>query len=1079
MDLSSIRYGLVLAGLLIITLVVIPASAGSSLIYTPPTFVTEWGSLGSDPGQFYDAQGIAVSPITGNVYVSDNGNNRIQEFTSNGTFITQWGSEGSDPGQFEGPAGIAVDPNTGNVYVADYCNGSIQEFTQSGTHIGQWNTYGFDPNEGDQWVAGLAFGPNGNLYATLTARNEDDGIQEYTPSGGFVAQFSSRSLLAYAIAVNASGYVYVPNYDHVEVYAPSGAYLTQWGSLGIDPAPAGIVIDANGDIYVGDPGHHQILKYTSDGTVVNWLQWWDDGNVQQQFNYPEEIAIGPNGHMYVCDMDRIIEFSIAPTVTEVSPAYGSSTGDTSVTITGNDFIGASKVNFGTTETTDFTVNSDGSITVTSPPETAGVVNITVTTPYGTSVTSSADKFTYMPGAPTVTGISPASGIPTGGTNVTITGTGFFDETGSADVNAVYFGTMPATNVTAICDSSINVTAPAGTGKVDVTVATNYGTSATSSADQFTYKLSPTFTFAPSNIRTTDIVTFDASQSVDPTQDTILWDFGDGTTDTSGNAIVNHSYSNVGSYTATLTVTDSSGIPSSSTHVINVTIPVVLVHGFFSSSATWNSMTPVLQQAGFEVWNFDYQSQNTQDPRTIVPLLSTYIDTQRNDLTYNGQKYNGKIDIVCHSMGALVSRLYMENYLAGIHGNDVRQWIGIAPAQKGSAAADTNIARIASSILPALTQLRTDSPSVNALILGMRSPTTKYRVIDGYNPTHSLNFGQDYINLSATLALNTSAPTPYYYWTYDGDMIVATAQSYDPSMGFDAFPLGGNLNGEPAVDFDHIHITQSPQVIATVLGYLENVNIPSSNIVPKDTEIPYSQLTLWQRQFVDTPADYYPGGFTVLTACPVDITITDPDGQMINKQINEIPGATYTELAPGSDGTPDAMIVIPNREVGDYLITVTPKSGASSTDTFTLQLLSNITTNQTIASNVPINNIPSNPYDIRVTSDGSLEIITSGEVQTPAAKGGHSAGTDYWVQSGNTESSGYTGSAPTQVKSSSTPAPMIKPTVNDPITVAATQSPVYVPPPLPTNTPKSGIDAVPVLGALGLCGAVFLFRKNRN
>ncbi len=52
------------------------------------------------------------------------------------------------------------------------------------------------------------------------------------------------------------------------------------------------------------------------------------------------------------------------------------------------------------------------------------------------------------------------------------------------------------------------------------------------------------------------------------------------------------------------------------------------------------------------------------------------------------------------------------------------------------------------------------------------------------------------------------------------------------------------------------------------------------------------------------------------------------------------------------------------------------------------------------------------------------------------------------------------------------------TASDPVTAAATPSPAYTQP-LPTNTPKSGIDAIPVIGALGLCGVIVLFRKNGN
>ena len=55
-------------------------------------------------------------------------NNRIQKFDSSGNFITKWGSNGSGDGQFNGPQGVAVD-GSGNVYVVDAYNHRIQKFT--------------------------------------------------------------------------------------------------------------------------------------------------------------------------------------------------------------------------------------------------------------------------------------------------------------------------------------------------------------------------------------------------------------------------------------------------------------------------------------------------------------------------------------------------------------------------------------------------------------------------------------------------------------------------------------------------------------------------------------------------------------------------------------------------------------------------------------------------------------------------------------------------------------------------------------------------------------------------------------
>jgi PKD repeat protein len=123
-------------------------------------------------------------------------------------------------------------------------------------------------------------------------------------------------------------------------------------------------------------------------------------------------------------------------------------------------------------------------------------------------------------------------------------------------------------------------------------------------------------------------------------------------------------------------------------------------------------------------------------------------------------------------------------------------------------------------------------------------------------------------------------------------------------------------------------------------------------------------------------------FTISVGCPVDLSITDPEGFTINKQNNEIFGATYTELGLGSDGTPDAKIVIPERKIGNYRINVIPKQNAVPTSTFTLQLLSDDGSQKTIASNIPINKITSNPYEVQVASDGDLVIINSQSIPTP-------------------------------------------------------------------------------------------------
>lgn len=84
----------------------------------------------------------------------------------------------------------------------------------------------------------------------------------------------------------------------------------------------------------------------------------------------------------------------APEVTSIDPNTGETTGGDEVTITGDNFTGATAVNFGDTPAV-FTVDDDETITATSPAASStGPVSVTVTTPGGTSATSSADEFTY-------------------------------------------------------------------------------------------------------------------------------------------------------------------------------------------------------------------------------------------------------------------------------------------------------------------------------------------------------------------------------------------------------------------------------------------------------------------------------------------------------------------------------------------------------------------------------------------------------------------------------------------------------------------------------------------------------------
>jgi len=139
-----------------------------------------------------------------------------------------------------------------------------------------------------------------------------------------------------------------------------------------------------------------------------------------------------------------------------------------------------------------------------------------------------------------------------------------------------------------------------------------------------------------------------------------------------------------------------------------------------------------------------------------------------------------------------------------------------------------------------------------------------------------------------------------------------------------------------------------------------------------TYLPYNTLPLNPCEFINyqgytTPPEN-PAPFGIKTLCPVDIIITDPDGLIISKETNQLPTSSqYIEVKNGTSGegpeeVPNDNIVIYERKIGTYLITVIAESGAEPTDTYSLQV-SSADAVLILAENVSISNIPNHPYVI--------------------------------------------------------------------------------------------------------------------
>jgi sugar lactone lactonase YvrE len=260
------------------------------------------GFTGSTDGtgtaaSFRNPSGVAVD-ASGNVYVADYGNHKIRKITPSGVVSTFAGSgtQGSadatgTAASFNAPFGLAVDAS-GNIYVADTGNHKIRKITPAGvvSTLAGSGSYGSTDGTGTAAIFafpnGVALDASGNVYVADTNNNKirkitsagvvstfaGSGTQGSIDGTGTAASFDYPT----GVAVDASGNVYVADTfnNKIRKITPAGVVSTLAGSgaQGSTDAtgtaasfhyPAGVAVDAAGNVYVADYNNHKIRKITS------------------------------------------------------------------------------------------------------------------------------------------------------------------------------------------------------------------------------------------------------------------------------------------------------------------------------------------------------------------------------------------------------------------------------------------------------------------------------------------------------------------------------------------------------------------------------------------------------------------------------------------------------------------------------------------------------------------------------------------------------------------------------------------------------------------------------------------------
>jgi tripartite motif-containing protein 71 len=262
------------------------------------------GGSGSLGGELNAPIGVATDP-SGNVYVVDASNNRIQKFNSSGVWERAWGANvngggvfgvctvasscnagnaGSSAGALSFPWGIAAD-QSGNVYVSEITNNRVQKYDSSGTFLMAW---GKD-------VVSSGSGNNGTEFEVCVAGT--GAVCKQGVAGGKGGEFNVPT----GISVDGAGNVYVSETtgQRVQKFSSTGVWDRAWGKSVHTTAPLnvcgiasecqsgitgglggefafaqGVATDASGNVYVADTNNYRVQKFDSSG---NFQRAWGNG----------------------------------------------------------------------------------------------------------------------------------------------------------------------------------------------------------------------------------------------------------------------------------------------------------------------------------------------------------------------------------------------------------------------------------------------------------------------------------------------------------------------------------------------------------------------------------------------------------------------------------------------------------------------------------------------------------------------------------------------------------------------------------------------------------------------------------
>ena len=227
--------------------------------------VKSFGIRGTKKGQFTQPCGVAISQ-DGHILVTDE--HRLQKLTFEGHCVKSVGSSktGNGPLQFNVPRGITVHPTTGQIFIADRYNHRIQVLNKDLTYSHSFGKKGSSPEQFND-PYDVTFDNEGYLYV---ADYSHHSIKKFTSTGEYISTFSSEGSNPGQIKEPTSiiidnNILYVSEYgnNRISIFDTNGCFIHCFGKYGSGEGefnrPRGITVDSLGNLYVSDYGNKRLV----------------------------------------------------------------------------------------------------------------------------------------------------------------------------------------------------------------------------------------------------------------------------------------------------------------------------------------------------------------------------------------------------------------------------------------------------------------------------------------------------------------------------------------------------------------------------------------------------------------------------------------------------------------------------------------------------------------------------------------------------------------------------------------------------------------------------------------------------